>query len=155
MKLKDMKFIQAIKEHAPNLLQGALKLVGDRMPAIGAVTSLISGIGQDKRDAIIHALDQDYEDIANARSHDVAVQNSEFGSWMSKNVAYIIDLFIVGIWGFLTIFLIVNYFTSIVAEYDKQGIQLVWTGVSLQVVTIINFHRGSSQGSKMKDFLKR
>lgn len=156
MKLKDMKFIKAIKEHAPELLERAFNIAGNSIPTLGMVTDLIGSIGKDKREAIINALDQDYKDIANARDHDLKIQNSEFGSWMSKNVGYILDLFFCGIWGALTIYIVFSFMNLISSEgVDMTSILAIWGGVTGLATTVLQFHRGSSQGSKTKDLLKR
>lgn len=91
------------------------------------------------------------KDVANARQANADIQNSEKASWLSKNVAYMIDIFVIVIWGFLTIYLIGNSLKIIkTSQVDLTGIYGLYAAVTGVAMTIINFHRGSSRGSEDK-----
>lgn len=91
------------------------------------------------------------KDTANAREQNISIQESDKASWLSKNVAYCIDIFVIVIWGFLTIYLIGNSLKIIkTSQVDLTGIYGLYAAVTGVAMTIINFHRGSSRGSEDK-----
>lgn len=81
-----------------------------------------------------------------ARDMNAKVQESAAASFLAKNVAYVIDVLIVG--GALAMTFIV--FFKGVPEANKAmaftALGSLWTLAG----TVLNFHRGSSQGSKDK-----
>lgn len=83
-------------------------------------------------------------DISNARDNNSKIQESEKASWMAKNLPYILDAtFVVSFF----IGLLMIMFRA-VPETNKE---LFYTGFGLLggfVSTVVNFHRGSSSGSK-------
>lgn len=90
-------------------------------------------------------------DTQDARKSNAEIQNSDKASWLSKNVAYCIDIFVIIIWGFLTIYLIGNSLKIIkTSQVDLTGIYGLYAAVTGVAMTIINFHRGSSRGSEDK-----
>jgi hypothetical protein len=81
-----------------------------------------------------------------ARKMNAEIQNSSFASFLAKNVAYIIDMLIVSGALFLTLIL---FFKGVPESNEKlayTALGSLWTLVG----TVVNFHRGSSQGSKDK-----
>ena len=91
-------------------------------------------------------------DVADSRNMNVKIQESDRASFMSKNLPYFIDIFILLIWGFMTIYLTLKWLGLIVVapNVDMTGILGIYTGITGLAVMIIQFHRGSSQGSKDK-----
>lgn len=90
-------------------------------------------------------------DVADARSSNVHIQESDKASWLSKNVAYMIDCFVLLIWGCLTIYLIATALKLLKSSnVDLTGIYGLYASVTAVAMTIINFHRGSSAGSERK-----
>lgn len=83
-------------------------------------------------------------DVSNARDMNAKVQESDKASWLSKNIAYMIDgLFVIS---FIVMLIIIM--RSAVPESNKE---LFYTGFGLlgaYVSTVVNFHRGTSIGSK-------
>ena len=81
-----------------------------------------------------------------ARKMNAEIQNCAVASFLSKNVAYVIDILIVG--GALLMTFII--FFKGVPEANKAlaytALGSLWTLAG----TVLNFHRGSSQGSKDK-----
>jgi len=109
---------------------------------------------QNKQEAI-SLLQLDREDLSNARSNNTEIQKSQFSSWMAKNVPFILDLFIGIIWGAMTIFIVAKYFKLVDnVNVDFTGVLGIYAAVTGQFSAIVQFHRGSSAGSKMKDFIK-
>lgn len=88
-------------------------------------------------------------DVADARASNVKIQGDKPG-WMAKNVAYVLDLFIFAIWGAMTIYIICKFLNIIKAQQgvDFSGILGIYSGITAIAVTVLNFHRGSSVGSK-------
>lgn len=89
-------------------------------------------------------------DTQDARSTNVQIQESEKASWLAKNIAYCIDIAIVGTWMFLTIYLLCVMLSLVKkdATVDYTAVTAVWGGVGAYASTIINFHRGTSISSK-------
>lgn len=90
-----------------------------------------------------------------ARKMNAAVQESANASWMAKNIAYTIDIIIVGATLLMTWFL----FIKGVPPENKELAYMAFGSLLTLCGTVVNFHRGSSQGSKDKaaeiDKLKR
>jgi hypothetical protein len=74
------------------------------------------------------------------------IQNSAVASWMAKNVAYCIDVAIVA----STIALTALLMTSSVPQENKELALMAFGSLVTLCGTVVNFHRGSSQGSKDK-----
>ena len=130
-----------------------------------AVTALASKFGvSDSVDAVAKAIASDPKaaeklqelelemaklDMANtadARKMNSEIQNSTTASWLAKNIAYVIDVSIIA--GALTMTFVV--FIVGVPEQNKSmaftALGSLWTLTG----TVVNFHRGSSAGSKAK-----
>jgi hypothetical protein len=104
-------------------------------------------------------IEQSYmADTANAREMNSKLQESSNASWLSKNLPYFIDLFILMIWGFMTIYIVLRWLGFIEAtknNVDMTGILGIYSGVTALATMILQFHRGSSQGSQRKtDIIK-
>jgi hypothetical protein len=85
-------------------------------------------------------------DVADAREMNTKIQDSDKASWLSKNIAYCLDIVFVSAF----IFMLVLIFLRAVPEANKE---LFYTGFGLlggYVGTVINFHRGTSRGSENK-----
>lgn len=94
-------------------------------------------------------LETTLKDIADARSSNVHIQESDKASWMAKNIAYCIDAFVILLWGVLTLYLIGTALKIVkTTQVDLTGIYGLYAAVTGVAMTIINFHRGSSVGSK-------
>ena len=90
------------------------------------------------------------KDVQSARDANARIQETSNASWMAKNIAYCLDLFIVAVWGFLTIYLVCIMLNLVQkqAGVDYTAVTAVWGGVTAFAGTVINFHRGTSAGSK-------
>jgi len=88
----------------------------------------------------------DMANTADARKMNSEIQNSTTASWLAKNIAYVIDVAIIA--GALTMTFVV--FIVGVPEQNKSmaftALGSLWTLTG----TVVNFHRGSSAGSKAK-----
>jgi hypothetical protein len=81
-----------------------------------------------------------------ARDMNAKVQESSNASWLAKNTAYALDIGIVA----ATIFLAWFAFIKGVPEANKELVYMALGSLITMSGTVLNFHRGSSQGSKDK-----
>jgi hypothetical protein len=81
-----------------------------------------------------------------ARDMNAKVQESTNASWLAKNTAYALDIGIVS----ATIFLAWFAFMKGVPDANKELVYMALGSLITMSGTILNFHRGSSQGSKDK-----
>jgi hypothetical protein len=81
-----------------------------------------------------------------ARDMNAKVQESANASWLAKNTAYALDIGIVS----ATIFLAWFAFIKGVPDDNKELVYMALGSLITMSGTILNFHRGSSQGSKDK-----
>ena len=81
-----------------------------------------------------------------ARDMNAKVQESTSASWLAKNTAYALDIGIVT----ATIFLAWFAFMKGVPEANKELVYMALGSLITMCGTVLNFHRGSSQGSKDK-----
>jgi len=81
-----------------------------------------------------------------ARDMNAKVQESTNASWLAKNTAYALDIGIVA----ATIFLAWFAFMKGVPEANKELVYMALGSLITMCGTVLNFHRGSSQGSKDK-----
>lgn len=94
-------------------------------------------------------------DIQNSRNANAQIQESDKASWLAKNIGYLIDIFITVIWGALTAYLIVVMLNLAPKQVgvDYTAVTAVWGAVTGVFMTILTWHRGSSQGSADKQKL--
>ena len=81
-----------------------------------------------------------------ARAMNAKVQESASASWLAKNTAYALDIGIVT----ATIFLAWFAFMKGVPDANKELVYMALGSLITMCGTVLNFHRGSSQGSKDK-----
>jgi molybdopterin-biosynthesis enzyme MoeA-like protein len=82
-----------------------------------------------------------------ARKMNAEIQNSSSASWLAKNIAYVIDCVIV------VATLLLSWFAFIkgVPPENKELVYMALGSLLTMCGTVLNFHRGSSQGSKDKN----
>lgn len=93
------------------------------------------------------------KDTQSAREMNEQVQESQNASWASKNMAYVYDVFILLIWGGLTSYIVLRwlgFIENVKNQIDMTGILGIYSGVTALATMILQFHRGSSQGSQDK-----
>ena len=88
-----------------------------------------------------------YDDMADARDANVKIQTSDHSSYLAKNAAYWIDLFVV-LATFGMAYLII--FQS-VPDANKEIFYTAFGSLLTICLTIVQFHRGSSARSAAKD----
>jgi hypothetical protein len=91
-----------------------------------------------------------YEDTKNSRLMNSDIQKSKHSSTLAKNSAYILDfLIIIGFLFSLYVLLFIE-----IPSMNEKIIYLVIGSLGTLATQIIQFHRGSSQGSKDKSNLQ-
>lgn len=113
-------------------------------------------IPQDIQVELMNLIQLDMADLDSARKSNSDIQQSQFSSYLAKNVPYFIDCFVLLTWGIMTFFIIAKAF-SLIADItiDWAPILGIYSGVTAMATQIISFHRGSSAGSRMKDILNQ
>jgi len=148
-----------LKEKAPNVIDKIGELASKSgIPLVSQIGSVVDMLIPDMKEEIQPLID-DYEqndlplilaDLANARAMNIDIQNSDKASWMAKNIAYIIDIMVCTVWSFVTFYLVGKAMNLIKDQADMTGVLSIYTTITAVFMIIINFHRGSSQGSKEK-----
>lgn len=95
-------------------------------------------------------LDSYLKDTQSARDANVKIQESDKASWLSKNVAYLIDIFITLLFGAITAILFLRLFKIAASDVDIVSLMALHGTVTAVFMTIVNFHRGTSRGSENK-----
>jgi len=90
------------------------------------------------------------EDIQNSRDANVKIQESAMASWFSKNVGYILDLFLGLVWGAVTIFIIAKALKIAGDNVDMTAVLSIYSTITAVFMMTMSFHRGTSKGSEDK-----
>lgn len=91
--------------------------------------------------------DQSNRNMASARDMNARIQEADAGSTLSKNAAYLLDFVIVGA---AVIVSWLAFFQGVPPE-NKELVYMALGSLWTLTGTIINFHRGSSRNSQLKD----
>lgn len=89
-------------------------------------------------------------DTSDARLMNTKVQESDKASWLSKNIAYMLDLFVGLLWGTITVILFLKVFKVAAGNVDMISLMALHGTVTAVFMISMNFHRGSSIGSERK-----
>lgn len=95
------------------------------------------------------------ESVKSAQDMNSKIQDSTNASWMSKNIAYLIDIFVTVLWGSLTAYLMMIMLNLVKKDVnvDYTAVTAVWGAVTGVFTQVLSFHRGSSKGSEEKQRL--
>jgi hypothetical protein len=147
-----------LKTAAPALATAALgpagglvvKAISDKLGVTPTVEAVTQALEQNPELALkLQEIDLRQFELHNAntdsaRKMNAVVQESANASSLAKNAAYIIDFFIVGATMFLSWFA----FVKGVPVQNKELVYMALGSLLTMCGTVVNFHRGSSQGSK-------
>ncbi len=135
--------IEEILEGKKNKAQGLLEIDKEANRASETITSQAND------------LEKAYlADVQNARDSNARIQESDKASWLAKNIAYILDIWMGLIWGLFTIYVLALWAKiASSANIDFTGILSLYTTVTAVFMITVNFHRGTSQGSHDKQKL--
>jgi len=89
-------------------------------------------------------------DTQDARMNNTKIQESDKASWLSKNVGYILDLFLGAIWGTVTVFIVAKAFKIIDSNADMTAVLSIYGTITAVFMISLQFHRGTSKGSEDK-----
>jgi hypothetical protein len=153
------ELLKLIKGYAPALATAvAGPLGGMSMSALASklgVEAIPSAITEALADpaavAKLQELELEYAKVdaantADARSMNSKIQESENAAWLAKNAAYILDFSIVSATILMTW---IVFFKGVPAENKEIAYMAIGSLITM-CGTVLNFHRGSSAGSKSK-----
>jgi len=130
----------------------AIKAIASKLGVEESVEAVTAHL-QANPDAALKLKELDLKEIElnnantdSARKMNAEVQNSANASWMAKNIAYCIDSVIV----LSTIGLTYMLMSQQVPADNKELALMAFGSLVTLCGTVVNFHRGSSQGSKDK-----
>lgn len=88
-------------------------------------------------------------DVASSRETNAKIQESEHASFLAKNVGYLIDIFVITIWGGLTIYIVTRLLNLFHHENqpDLTNVFAIYSTITGVAMVIIQWHRGSSIGN--------
>jgi len=130
----------------------AVKAIAEKLGVEDTVEAVASAIQADPQAAQkLAEIDTKQFELHNAntdsaRKMNAEIQESANASWLAKNTAYALDIGIVS----ATIFLAWFAFMKGVPDANKELVYMALGSLITMSGTILNFHRGSSQGSKDK-----
>lgn len=117
--------------------------------SVEAVAKAISGdpeAAQKLQELELEYAKLDMANTADARNMNSKIQESENASWVAKNAAYILDF---GIVSATIIMTWIVFFKGVPAENKEIAYMAIGSLITM-CGTVLNFHRGSSAGSKSK-----
>lgn len=139
------------------ILQAAGGLTGQPwLTKIGELIDESTNAGSltiEQKNIALEMLKLDLEDMKSARDMNIRIQEADKSSWMSKNLPYIFDCFVLALWGFVSIYIVLRWMgilESSPATIDMTGILGLYSGIVSLATMVIQFHRGSSSGSREK-----
>lgn len=130
----------------------AVKAIADKLGVPADELSITEAIKADPdaalklREIDVRELEAHNANTDSARQMNAAIQESANAAWLAKNVAYILDVTIIGATLLMTWFL----FIKGVPPENKELAYMAFGSLITLCGTVVNFHRGSSQGSKDK-----
>jgi len=130
----------------------AVKAMADKFGVADSVDAVAKAIAGDPSAAAkLQELEIEYAKLdaantANARDMNSKIQESTNAAWIAKNAAYLLDFAIVG----ATIFMTWIVFFKGVPTENKEIAYMAIGSLITMCGTVLNFHRGSSAGSKSK-----
>jgi hypothetical protein len=129
-----------------------VKTIADKFGVADTVEAVTAAIQADPEAAAklaeidIKEFELHNANTASARDMNAKIQESSVASILAKNVAYIIDMMIVGGALFMTFIIFFKGVPDANKALAYTALGSLWTLAG----TVLNFHRGSSQGSKDK-----
>lgn len=130
----------------------AVKAIADKLGVADTVEAVTAAIQADPQAAKklseinLKEFELHNANTDSARDMNAKIQESTSASWLAKNTAYVLDVGIVS----ATIFLAWFAFMKGVPDANKELVYMALGSLITMSGTILNFHRGSSQGSKDK-----
>jgi len=116
------------------------------------LTKVINEHEEKLKELTVQETDSYLKDTQSARDANARIQESDKASWLSKNIAYCMDILVSAVWSGFTLYLAGRAINLI----DKTSIDLtavlsLYATVTAVFMISMNFHRGTSRGSESKD----
>jgi len=154
------KLLDLLKDAAPALATAvagpmggmAVKAIADKLGVPASISDVTAALEANPdlalklKEVELKEFELHNQNTNAAREMNARIQESASASSLSKNVAYILDLTIVG----ATLFLSWFAFIKGVPPENKELVYMALGSLITMCGTVLNFHRGSSQGSKDK-----
>lgn len=138
-KLKNSKFIKAVKEHAPEVLD----TIGDYFPPVEVLSNIIKNVDQNKQDQIKLAHAQDLESFA----LEVQDRESARNLFINDSVVQKILAVVFTVAYFVITKILIDHFFGDEAplkDYELGFLSSLFGAMSAKVNTIIDFFFGGS-----------
>ena len=120
-------------------------------PTVDAVTSALQNATPEQlaklEEIKVEELKAHNANTADARNMNTQLQLATGASWVAKNTGYVLDYVIV----FATMLMTYRLFGAGVPPENKELAYMAFGSLLTLCGTVVNFHRGSSQGSKDKN----
>ena len=120
--------------------------VGDSVEAVAKAIASDPAASQKLQELELEYAKLDMANTADARNMNSKIQESVNAAWLAKNAAYILDFAIVS----ATIIMTWIVFFKGVPTENKEIAYMAIGSLITMCGTVLNFHRGSSAGSKSK-----
>jgi hypothetical protein len=120
--------------------------VGDSVEAVAKAIAGDPAAAQKIAELELEYAKLDMANTADARDMNSKIQESANAAWLAKNAAYILDFAIVS----ATIIMTWIVFFKGVPDQNKEIAYMAIGSLITMCGTVLNFHRGSSAGSKSK-----
>lgn len=91
------------------------------------------------------------KDVADARANNTAIQQSDKASWLSKNIAYLIDIMLALVWSTLTLYITAKFIKVINDGADMTAVLSIYATVTAVFMNSVQYHRGTTASSQRKD----
>ena len=145
--------LRGVKDIAPDLIEGIGDITGiEALERVGEKLQGREDIPEQKKKMILELISLEVADKDSARKANVEILTSPHSGLFAKIVPLIIDLAVAVVWAIFT-FYIANKLASGV-EVDSS-LYSMYTTVTAVFMIILQYYRGSSIGSKLKDVFKK
>lgn len=164
-KFSDTKVGTFLKEKAPQVLNKIGEIAGKSgIPIVSQIGNVVDMMIPEMKEEIQPLIDA-YEsgemqmlmdDLADARSMNIAIQDTINASWLSKNVAYMMDILLTIIWGGITAYIFGMVIKVVGDGKDFTAVLSIYSTVTAVFMVVLQFHRGTSRSSQDKsDTIKK
>lgn len=88
------------------------------------------------------------KDVQDARDTNARIQETVNAGWLAKNVAYCLDILLCLVWSTCTVYILAKALKLVQDNTDMTIVLSIHGTITAVFMTIVNFHRGTSAGSK-------
>lgn len=141
-KFKDSKLFKAVKQYAPDLIDGVLTLGSTVYPPLGSINKLIQGKKEDVQNSIINAYEQDLKAFA----LEVEDRKSARNLFTSDSITQkVLALVFTVAYFYMSKYMLDHFFKGEKLEdYQLAFVSSMFGAMSAKINTIIDFFFGGS-----------